>query len=37
LPWETKQKLEACLAETELATTGWRGLLARLKRRRSLG
>ncbi len=37
LPRETRRKLEACLAETELATTGWRGLLARLKRRPSLG
>jgi putative ABC transport system substrate-binding protein len=36
LPRSTRAKLRACLTETELACTGWRGLLALLRRRRVL-
>ena len=36
LPATTRAKLRACLTETELACTGWRGLLALLRRRRVL-
>jgi len=32
LPTPTRVKLETCLNETELACTGWRKLIARLKR-----
>lgn len=32
LPNSTKSKLKACLTETELACTGWRKLMALLKR-----
>lgn len=37
LPPETRAKLEACLAETELGCTGWRKLSALVRRRRTLG
>jgi len=37
LPHSIKGKLNACLAETELASTGWRKLMALLGRRRKLG
>ena len=33
LPRPTKGKLKACLTETELACTGWRKLMALLRRR----
>ena len=33
LPRATQAKLQACLTETELACTGWRKLVARLRRR----
>ncbi len=36
LPRSTKAKLKACLTETELACTGWRKLLALVKRSRML-
>ena len=36
LPRLTKAKLKACLTETELACTGWRKLMALLRRRRAL-
>ena len=34
LPRPIKEKLKACLAETELARSGWRGLMALLNRGR---
>ena len=37
LPRSTKAKLRTCLIETELACTGWRKLMAHLRRRRVLG
>jgi len=37
LPRSIKAKLKACLAETELACTGWRKLTALLRRRQALG
>ena len=37
LPWPVKSKLRACLAETQLAGTGWRKLMALVKMRKSLG
>ena len=37
LPRSTKAKLKACLTETELNCTGWRKLMALLRRRRALG
>ena len=37
LPRSIKTKLKACLTETELAYTGWRKLVALLRRRRALG
>ena len=37
LPRSTKEKLNACLIETELACTGWRKLMALLRRRDGLG
>lgn len=36
LPRSTKAKLKACLTETELASTGWRKLMALLKRSHAL-
>lgn len=33
----TRKKLKACLTETELACTGWRKLMALLRRRHVLG
>ncbi|MSQ62371.1 MAG: hypothetical protein EXR33_00790 [Betaproteobacteria bacterium] len=33
LPRSTSEKLKSCLTETELARTGWRKLLALLRRR----
>lgn len=36
LPRATRAKLKACLTETELAGTGWRTLLALLRRRDGL-
>jgi hypothetical protein len=32
LPCSTKEKLKGCLTETELACTGWRKLMALLRR-----
>lgn len=37
LPRPIGARLSACLRETELAGTGWRRLLATLRRRRMLG
>ena len=37
LPPAAGEKLRACLIETELASSGWRRLLALLKRRRAPG
>lgn len=37
LPRSIEAKLKACLAETELACTGWRKLVALLRRRHALG
>lgn len=36
LPRSTKAKLKACLTETELACTGWRKLMALLRRSHAL-
>jgi hypothetical protein len=36
LPRATKVKLKACLTETELACTGWRKLMALLRRHHAL-
>jgi len=36
LPPSIKAKVQACLTETELARTGWRNLVARLRRRHAL-
>ena len=37
VPRSTTAKLKACLAETQLACTDWRRLLALVRRRRTLG
>ena len=37
VPRSIKAKLKACLTETELACTGWRKLMALLRRRHALG
>ena len=37
LPASTEAKLRACLNETELACSGWRGLLARIRRSPMIG
>lgn len=37
LPRSTRAKLKACLTETELACTGWRKLMALLRRHHALG
>ena len=37
LPRPVKARLQACLAETQLACTGWRKLMALVRRRKALG
>jgi hypothetical protein len=37
LPRSTREKMNACLTETELASSGWRKLMALVRRRHALG